>query len=153
MCRVAVGHSTSESRERTKIKAFVKRFDTGRDALREGFRKNPPESYGAIVKAVVSILADEGSYEPAPDPERITQIDHGNYQGSLIFVIGASGHQPGDYWAVKVYYGSCSGCDTLQKIRADDWEDDEKGPSEKALDGYMTLALHVVQGMKEIFSC
>jgi len=51
-----------------------------------------------------------------------------------------------DLRANFVSYGSCSGCDTLEAIR--DYSGDT--PTEKQLDEYMTLALHVVQGLRQI---
>jgi len=42
------------------------------------------------------------------------------------------------------YYGSCSGCDTLQAIS--DYDDGR--PSELQLKEYMALALHLVQKMR-----
>ena len=79
-----------------------------------------------------------------PDPERIHRIDDGNYQGTLVYVIGEKGYQPDKYWYVKVDYGSCSGCDTLEGIR--DYTDD--APTDEQAKDYMTVALHIVQGMK-----
>ena len=57
-----------------------------------------------------------------------------------MFIIGAKGYQPSDYWYVKVGYGSCSGCDTLEAIRG---YSDEK-PTPDQVKDYVTLALHVV---------
>lgn len=51
------------------------------------------------------------------DPERITVIDHGDYQGTRLFVVGTTGYQPSEYWYVATGYGSCSGCDTWEAIR------------------------------------
>lgn len=81
-----------------------------------------------------------------PNPECIHEIDDGEYQGTLLFVIPADGYQPYDYWYVKVNYGSCSGCDTLMAILEGDYGDtiDEK------VDSLFTLALHIVQGLKKI---
>ena len=47
---------------------------------------------------------------------------------------------------MKVGYGSCSGCDTLEGIRH--YNDDK--PTEEQVRDYMTLALHIVQGMKRM---
>lgn len=81
-----------------------------------------------------------------PDPARIYQIDDGGYEGTLVFVIGAGGYKPSRYWYVKVGYGSCSVCDTLQAIRG--YEGD--APTKEQVDAYMTLALHIVQGLREM---
>jgi hypothetical protein len=127
------------------IEKFVERFDASRDKLRERFAAGHPSGYEGIVKAVVECLKTDDEYD-GPDPERIVKIDHGDYQGTLLFVIGAAGYQPSTYWAVPVGYGSCSGCDTFESIR--DYDDDP--PSEKQVDEYMTLALHVVQKLRQI---
>lgn len=65
-------------------------------------------------------------------------------QGALVYVIGATGYQPDKYWYVKVGYGSCSGCDTLEAIR--EYQDGK--PTERQVNKYMTLALHIVQGLR-----
>ena len=127
------------------IKKFVEAWDARKGEVEAHFESSHP-SYSEIVKAVVSILGDEDDWE-SPDPSRITCIDHGDWQGTLLFVIGARGYQPSDFWYVKVSYGSCSGCDTLQAIRDESWED-EVTPSQLA--GYMTLALHILQGIKPL---
>ena len=81
-------------------------------------------------------------------PERIHKIDDGDYQGTLLFVIAAKGYQPSKYWAVSVGYGSCSGCDTLEGIKSDG--DYGESPNKQQIADYMTLALHIVQGLKQI---
>ena len=127
------------------IQEFVDRFMERKDELRSKFTENAPASYKAIVKGVVEILHDPDECGSI-SPERIHVINDGSYQGTLVFVIGADDYQPDDYWYVRVYYGSCSGCDTLEAIGYP-WEG---APSEKQLDGYMTLALHIVQRLKQM---
>lgn len=127
------------------IDKFVKAWEANKAQVRNTFAAGHPGAYKDVVTAVVKALVDETDYETL-DPERIVEIDHGQYQGTLLYVIGASDYQPDRYWFVKVGYGSCSGCDTLEALRG--WEDGP--PTEKQLDGYMTLALHIVQGLKEL---
>ena len=123
------------------IAEFVAAFEAAKPVLREAFKASPG-SYKDIVKAVVTVL-DAGGYND-PDPDRIHEINDGDYQGTLLYVIGAKGYQPGTYWYVKVGYGSCSGCDTLEAIRG---YTDEPA-TEEQINDYMTLALHIVQGLK-----
>jgi hypothetical protein len=127
------------------IQKFVDRFMAKQSELEAVFSKKHPKDYGAIVKAVVEVIGDEVGYDN-PDPNRVHEIDDGEYQGTLLFVIAADSYQPDKYWFVKVGYGSCSGCDTLQGIR--DYDDDP--PTPQQVKDYMTLALHVVQGLKEL---
>ena len=127
------------------ITDFVEKYMSGKEALRAVFSEKHPDDYKAIIKTVVEQAAGAADYD-VPDPDRIHQIDDGDYQGTLVFVIGGKGYQPSDYWYVKVSYGSCSGCDTLEAIKN---YSDEK-PTEEEIDQYMTLALHVIQGMKKM---
>lgn len=124
------------------IQSFVDKFMAGKDSLRETWRTAPPQAYKDIVKDVVKLVSDEDGYRE-PDPERVHEINDGDYQGTLVYVIGATGYQPSDYWYVRVSYGSCSGCDTLQDILEYGVE-----MTDERLDRLMTLALHVVQKMK-----
>jgi len=125
------------------IEKFVNLWEARKKEVEIQFQTKHPDNYEEIVKTVVSILRDEEQCEPFPDPERIHSIDDGDWQGTLLFVIGSDGYQPSDYWFVKVDYGSCSGCDTLKGIRQ--YNDDP--PSEAQVKDYMTLALHILQGL------
>lgn len=124
------------------IQEFVDRFMARRDEIEAGFSEEHPGDYVDIVRAVVRALRGDSEYD-APDPDRIHEINEVGYQGTLVYVIGAGGYQPSDYWYVKVGYGSCSGCDTLKSIR--EYESDELRVKD-----YMTLALHIVQGLKKM---
>jgi hypothetical protein len=128
------------------IKEFVKLFNEKKEVLKNDFSYKHPEDYEEIVKKVISILND-GSYS-YPDSERIHVINDGDYQGTLLFVIAATGYQPSDYWYVKVSYGSCSGCDTLEAIKQYAGEEDK--PTKSQVKDYMTLALHIIQGLKKM---
>jgi hypothetical protein len=125
------------------IQKFVKKFMAAESGVKAALAQAHPESYENLVGAVVKVLAED-EYD-SPDPARITRIDHGDYQGTLLFIIGAGGYQPSTYWAMAVSYGSCSGCDTLQAIRG---YEDEVTPEQ--VNEYWTLMLHLVQGMKRI---
>lgn len=127
------------------ITDFVRRWYERKEEVREKFKNGRPYSYIDIVRAVVSILEDENEYA-SPDPDRITVINHGDYQGTLLFIIGANNYQPDTFWYVKIAYGSCSGCDTLARIQESSYDD----TSERTINDYMTLALHVVQQMKKL---
>lgn len=130
------------------IKEFVAVWEERKSEIRAKWAQEPPEAYKDIIQSVVEILQANEQYGCAPDPARIHEIDDGDYQGTLLYVIGANGYQPSKYWSVLVSYGSCSGCDTLQDIGGYSSEP----PTKQQLDDYMTLALHVVQGLKEIDS-
>lgn len=125
-------------------KNIVAAWDANKDKVRSAFEVCHPESYKSVIAAVVQMLHDASDEYEKPDPQRIHEIDDGDYQGTLVYVIGATGYQPDKYWYVKVGYGSCSGCDTLEAIR--EYQDGK--PTEQQVNKYMTLALHVVQGLR-----
>lgn len=129
------------------IQELVQNWETNKHLLRERLSKEHPGSYSTLVKMVVETVTSQEEYsEFSLDPERIHEINDGDYQGTLLYVIAAKGYQPYDYWYVKVSYGSCSGCDTLQAISDYDYNEI---PSEEQVAQYMTLALHIVQGIKK----
>ena len=126
------------------IQEFVNRWMAQQEIARAKFAARHPDNYEEIVKTVIEVVSTDLYDDPAPN--RIHLIDDGDYQGTLVFVIGAKGYQPSDYWYVKVSYGSCSGCDTLESIK--DYSD--APPTENQVNDYMTLALHIVQGLRKM---
>lgn len=128
------------------ISQFVSRWNENKDKLEEIFSEKHPANYEELVTEVIKIVTTDKYGDHAPDPENIVEVDHGDYQGTLLYVIPEKGYQPSDYYFVKVSYGSCSGCDTLQSIS--DYSSEK--PTKKQVKDYMTLALHIVQGLKEM---
>lgn len=127
------------------IAEFVDLFMAAKPQLESLFLQGHPKDYTDIVAAVITVLNNNKSHN-APDPKRIHLIDDGQYQGTLVYVIAESGYQPDTYWYVKVGYGSCSGCDTLEHILSQFYGK----PTKDQVDQYMTLALHIVQGLKKM---
>lgn len=127
------------------IQEFVDRFMAKKPELEAKFREAHPSGYIDIVRAVVEVVTTD-AYDDI-DPSRIHEIDDGDCEGTLLFAIAAKGYHPSDYWSVFVSYGSCSGCDTLQAIWSDASDDE---PTDDQVSQYMTLALHIVQGLKKI---
>lgn len=77
--------------------------------------------YKFLCEKIVTCILNEGE----PDEElyewstkNIAEIDNGDYQGTLLFIIPKTTYQPGadHYLMTYVGYGSCSGCDTLTAI-------------------------------------
>lgn len=128
------------------IKEFVDRYINAKAALIAQYQERPPENYDAIFRDVVSIVSSlEDNYD-TPDVDRITTLDHGHYQGTIVFIVGSNCYQPHRYWYTKVSYGSCSGCDTFRGIRR--YSGDPV--TEAQATQYWTLGLHMVQNMKEM---
>ena len=54
------------------------------------------------------------------DFNRFLVLDHGEYQGTMIFIMVPDVYQPSldkDYYFTSVMYGSCSHCDTMEHVR------------------------------------
>jgi hypothetical protein len=127
------------------IQTFVDRFMAATETLKKEFREKRPEGYTGLVTRLIEAITDVEYTEYNPDPKRITVINHGDYQGTMLFIIAAKGYQPSKYWSIFVDYGSCSGCDAFEANQG--WDDEIP---EKEVDGNWTMMLHMVQGMKVV---
>ena len=100
--------------------------------------------YLYLVQKIVSIILNGGEDEHGDrwSAEKITEIDNGDYQGTLLFLIPKDTYQPSEYEYLMTFvnYGSCSGCDTLQAIQ--DWG--EKKLVESQVRDFMTLCRDLV---------
>ena len=85
------------------------------------------------------------------DTERIHEINDGDYQGSLLYVIPEQTYQPSCYNYVLTYaeYGSCGLCDELEGI----WDNNYmSGNREETAESLLTLCLHLLQHCKIPYS-
>jgi len=128
------------------IPEIIKQWEENKHKLEEYFRTTKQEEYSNykdIVKALFYCCIGEFNVD------KMTVIDDGDYQGTQIFIIPKGCYQPSvdDYIVTDTYYGSCSGCDTLQAICSYEYEE---LPSESQVKDYMTLALHLVQRLHRL---
>lgn len=134
------------------IKEVIKQWEENKHKLDEYFRTARQEeysgSYKQILQKIIELVVTKKDDYDNYDANKITVVDDGDYQGTQIFLIPTDTYQPSveDYLITHTYYGSCSGCDTLQAINS--YEDGVASESQVA--EYMTLALHLVQKMKRI---
>lgn len=137
------------------IPEFVAVWDKHKSELEDSFRARHPEDYHDVVKQVVKLLdrhSDECGHT-APNPDAIQVLNFGCYQGDYLYVVSEWKSSLTDSWYVKVSYGSCSGCDTLESIKSDSEHDEDWNvlpPTESQVSDYMTLALHIIQGFKKL---
>ena len=130
------------------LQDIIKQWDANKTRLEEYFSATPQEQYSNsyldIVKKIFELVLTDKEYKL----DQITVVDNGDYQGTQIFLIPLDTYQPSvdEYIITHTYYGSCSGCDTLQGIS----HYDDKIPSEEQVKDYMMLALHLVQKMARI---
>lgn len=134
------------------IQELVKQWNENNHKLEEYFRTTKQGEYSGcyklILQKVIELVVTEKDEYTKYDATKITVVDDGHYKGTQLFLIPTDAYQPciEDYLITHTYYGSCSGCDTLQGIC--NYENDL--PTEKQVKEYMTLALHLVQKMKRI---
>ena len=130
------------------LKIVVEKWWKNKNKLEDAYRFKTGWnscSYLDIVKETInSILNDNDEYAKW-DIEHITQIDNGDYQGTYLYLIPENTYQPSadEYLMTYVYYGSCSGCDTLQAIQ--DWRGGLL--NEEQIKEFMILSLHLLENM------
>ncbi len=134
------------------IQKFTEVWEENKQELKKKYGDVHPQNYSEIVADVIGLISENAqniSGHPIPDPKRIHVIDDGDYQGTKVYVIGEDGYQPSSYFYVRVHYGSCSGCDTLLSIRGSMLRG-ENEPNDEQQAGYMRLALHIFQSLKQM---
>ena len=131
------------------IKEIVNRWEKNKGKLRAHITKEgksyKEKGYEGLLKDIINIVLNDDKaefHERDYDAEKMTVIDDGDYQGTLIFIFPYDTYQPmaSEYLYTSVGYGSCSGCDT--------WEAAETG--DNFVGDMMTLALHMIQSMKRM---
>ena len=124
------------------------KWDKNKDKLREAI-KNIQDmsdlSYEKLVKLTFDNIfnIDGGTkYDFTLNTDKITVIDDGDYQGTQLFMIPFDRYQPDsyEYLMTYVWYGSCSGCDTLLGII--DYVDGS--PTDEQVEDLMTLCKDLV---------
>lgn len=102
--------------------------------------------YAKLVEITFDIIFNDDSNEYGEDLNvaLITEIDNGDYQGTLLYLIPFETYQPSEYQYLMTYvgYGTCSGCDTLESIRA--YGDYDNFVTEKQLKDYMMLCKDII---------
>jgi hypothetical protein len=133
---------------------IIKQWDANKHKLEEYFRTTPRGqyngSYHSILRKVIELAVTTENEYNKWDADKITVVDDGDYQGTQLFLIPSETYQPSvsNYLFTHTYYGSCSGCDTLEAIN--DYGSGDELATEEQVKDYMTLALHLVQRMKNL---
>lgn len=109
------------------LKYCLKKWDENKELLERELHKIDIKEleYLSLVKKTIDIILNHNHngefFSDGWNVDKITQIDDGDYQGTLLFLIPIDTYQPfaSDYLMTYVEYGSCSGCDTLQSIQSE----------------------------------
>jgi hypothetical protein len=132
-------------------------WNANKDKLKAYFQTHKTNDYGHykdLVKLLFEYVVNpylEENEKRVYDLEKIHEIDDGDYQGSLLYVIPLSTYQPScyDYLVTYLEYGSCPFCDLLEGLLSL-----SKGeiPDEDQVSDFMTLCLHLLQRCKIPYS-
>ena len=150
------------------LKYCVEKWDKNKTLLmnalqsEEIYNKLGSYEYADLVKLVVKYILNDGKAEEYDagewDEYNITEVDNGDYRGTLLYLIPANTYQVSEYEYLITFvdYGSCNGCDTLLRIQFDMpkykyRKSDEQFTIQKrrTIEDLMTLCLHLVQHMKK----
>lgn len=140
------------------IKEFVMAWDANKGQLEQYFRENNQKEYDEykllvdklfrfVINPYIRECGIQGwHYSAKFNLDAVTEIDDGDYQGTLIYVIPLDTCQPSasEYVVTYVDYGSCSCCDTLLNISGYG----SGKPDERQIKDYMALCLHISQRAK-----
>ena len=137
------------------IKYCLEKWDKNQEKLKEALSKDEKLlycDYGYLVNRVVHYILNNGgedNFTGMWSTEHIHEINDGNYSGSLLYLIPKGTYEPShyDYLLTYVDYGSCSGCDMLQRIFASTDDYTAKLPNEQQLADFMDLCRHLVCNM------
>lgn len=131
------------------LKYCIEKWDKYNGNLRKAIENDKEINscdYRHLVELVTDkILNGDEKDQITWDSNRITEIDDGDYQGTLLYVIPQYTYQPCEYEYLMTYvsYGSCSYCDTLQSIQ--DFRSNEV--SKEQIDGFMRLCKDLLTAM------
>lgn len=107
-----------------------------------------------MVKLVFDIIYNDGEQASTGDYRlryfdkiytgSITEVQYGAYNGSLFYIIPFGGYAPASYEILMTFaeYGSCSGCDTLEWIKALTCSQDHLIPEQ--IDALMALSKDLI---------
>ena len=137
------------------IQVYVDRFQENKNRLSEYLKATPQSEYDTykalLIKTIELCLNNSELYYDNFDINKITEIDDGDYQGTLLFLVPLDIYQPAEYDYITTYvgYGSCSGCDTLLGISNYSWD----LPTDDQVNLYLILCLHMVEHMEWFREC
>lgn len=109
--------------------------------------------YADLVKLTFQVIFnDDPDLEDSLNLAGMTEIDNGDYQGTLLYLIPFETFQPAEYEYLMTYigYGSCSGCDALKAAKS--WCDE--GPlTEYELKAVMAICKDIVSNTIKPYNC
>lgn len=134
-------------------------WDQNESKLRKVLKESEPDflrmcTYKNLVYLIVQTIFNNGPDRKGRtwDIEKITEIDDGDYQGTLLFLIPEDTYQPSadQYLMTFVEYGSCSGCDTLLNLQS--YVPYGESVPDSVINDFMTLCRDIVANTIRLFN-
>lgn len=108
------------------IKYCLEHWDRNKEVLQGYFQSHYENffrelNYKQICRLTFLYILDRDDEDDIKlDLDNITEIDNGDYQGTLLYLIPFDTYQPNEYeyFMTHTGYGSCSGCDTLLSLQS-----------------------------------
>lgn len=134
------------------LKYCLKKWDKNKDKLFDavvplcgGEYSYKISSYEELMRLILEHIFNDEEAEMdcrTINTKEITEIDNGDYQGTLLYLFHFDTYQPCEYeyFVTFVGYGSCSGCDILQGIES-------LASKKRQIDETMQLCLDIVQNI------
>ena len=139
------------------LKILVRKWDENRDKLKQELstrRGLNSCEYKDLVKLTFEVIFNNGETEDwrMLDLNHMTEINNGDYQGTLLYLIPFDTYQPseGDYLMTCVGYGSCSGCDTLLNIQDCS---DESLLTKSQVEAFLHLCKDIITNTIKPYNC
>lgn len=104
------------------MKIAIDKWNKNKDVLKLALSNldHFPYCYAELVEMTFKYIWNTDASWCELDIEAITEIDNGDYQGTYIYLIPFDTYQPSEWEYLMTFagYGSCSACDTLQRIES-----------------------------------
>lgn len=141
------------------LKVFVELWDKNKNVLEKALRNIDDIrtlEYHNLVQITFEGIYNHNNNVDVAHYKRInigeiSEIDNGDYQGTLLYLIPFDTYQPdeSDYLMTYVGYGSCSGCDTLLSII----DSDNEQPTDKQVKDLMVLCKDIITNTIKPYNC
>lgn len=135
-------------------KEIIRRWEANKEHLKNYIKSLSYEDVDEYEKLVRILIIECLNYgcESSCDTfnvNELVRIDHGHYQGTEIYLFHRNAYQPDteDYYIFDNDYGSCSGCDSLQRILAS-INVNEPHIADEQVNDLMVLMLHMIQRIR-----
>ena len=131
------------------IQIYIDNWYRNKDLLENYYRTTPKSEYSNyenIVRKTIELVLNTGERGFNQfDLTKLCELKYGDYSGDYLYIIPKdSADDIRECIYFSIYYGSCSGCDTLEGLN----NYEKRLPDEQQIKEYMQLSLNIIQSIK-----